>query len=671
MAQSKLGLTSPAWLCLAGLAWGCGSTSQSSGSAQGGSATSAGGAGSGATGTGGSGNTTNGGGGSVAGTTGTAVTGGSGNTTNGGSSATGGVPSVTGGVPSVTGGSGGQSTSGKLDVLFVIDNSLSMADKQELLVRPVPELVQRLVNPRCVDGSGRPVGTQPAMPTDACSTGSREFPPVTDLHVGVVTSALGGRGKACTPGSTVNPFDDDRGELIPPLRNAPHDGQGFLAYTGTQPVDTFLANATADIAAAGEQGCGYESTEEAWYRFLVDPEPPSAVVLQGGLTVAVTSPLDTTLLTQRAAFLRPDSAVVIVVLTDENDCSVIDYGQGWLIADNSQAIPRPTSQCANNPNDPCCRNCQQAGDAYANCPAPSSDPNCGADDGDGNGPGYIGLKNNAPNLRCWQTKRRFGFDLLFPIQRYIDGLTRSTVSNRSGAEVPNPLFAGGRDPSLVTLVGIVGVPWQDLATDATRDVPGELELMAYDELTARNRWAVILGDPHASPPVLPTDPFMVESIDARSGTNPITGQPIVASTSQNPQATINGHEFNVNPNTRDDLQYTCIFPLVTPRDCTLPAYTSTDPTQRKGCDCRASVTDNVVDRNRPLCQPPAGGPATTNQYYAKAYAGGRHLEILKGLGPRGIVGSICPRNTATPGSQDYGYGPVVQALMTRLRQVLR
>ncbi len=58
-------------------------------------------------------------------------------------------------------------------------------------------------------------------------------------------------------------------------------------------------------------------------------------------------------------------------------------------------------------------------------------------------------------------------------------------------------------------------------------------------------------------------------------------------------------------------------------------------------------------------------------YYAKASARGRHLEILRALGPRGVMGSICARNTATPGSQDSGYGPVVQALMTRLRQVLR
>jgi hypothetical protein len=657
LARAKLGLTSMAWLLWVALLGGCGETSNSPTPATAGSATS--GSSTGATAMGGT-------------ATGQA---GSGAATSAGGTASGkaGNGASTGGSATGTGGAGGQRTSGKLDLLFVIDDSLSMGDKQEVLVRPVPDLVQRLVNPRCVDTSGRPVGTQPATPNDACSSGTREFTPVADLHVGVITSSLGAAGKACSGGTTPNPRDDDRGELIPPLRGAPHDGQGFLAYNGTQSISAFLGNVTADISSAGEQGCGYEATEEAWYRFLVDPEPPSSVIVDAStnLTVAVTNPLDTTLLSQRAAFLRPDSAVVIVVLSDENDCSIIDFGQGWITAAYSVALPRPTSQCATNPNDPCCRNCQQAGGQYTSCPAASSDPNCNVDDGDGNGSGYIGHKNDAANLRCWQQKRRFGFDLLFPVQRYVDALTRTTVKNRSGTDVANPLFAGGRDPSLVTLVGIVGVPWQDLATDATRNVTGELELMAYDELTAQGRWAVILGDPNASPPVQPTDPFMLESVGARTGTNPVTGQAVVAATSTNPQATINGHEYNVNPNTLEDLQYACIFPLATPRDCTLAVYSTTDLTQRKGCDCRTSTSDNVVDRNRPVCNPPGGGPASTMQYAAKAYPGLRHLEILEGLGARGVVGSICPRNTTTSTTQDYGYGPVVQALMTRLRQVLR
>src|SRR5262245_6710446 len=39
----------------------------------------------------------------------------------------------------------------KVDLLFMIDNSSSMADKQALLAQAVPDLVNRLVDPVCID----------------------------------------------------------------------------------------------------------------------------------------------------------------------------------------------------------------------------------------------------------------------------------------------------------------------------------------------------------------------------------------------------------------------------------------------------------------------------------------------------------------------------------------
>src|SRR5262245_23453538 len=38
----------------------------------------------------------------------------------------------------------------KIDLLFMIDNSISMADKQAILAEAVPLLVQRLITPICV-----------------------------------------------------------------------------------------------------------------------------------------------------------------------------------------------------------------------------------------------------------------------------------------------------------------------------------------------------------------------------------------------------------------------------------------------------------------------------------------------------------------------------------------
>ena len=43
----------------------------------------------------------------------------------------------------------------KIDLLFVIDNSISMADKQKVLAEAVPDLVKRLVQPNCLNEKGK------------------------------------------------------------------------------------------------------------------------------------------------------------------------------------------------------------------------------------------------------------------------------------------------------------------------------------------------------------------------------------------------------------------------------------------------------------------------------------------------------------------------------------
>src|SRR5580693_1526852 len=39
----------------------------------------------------------------------------------------------------------------KIDLLFDIDNSASMGDKQDYLASAIPDLISRLINPNCVD----------------------------------------------------------------------------------------------------------------------------------------------------------------------------------------------------------------------------------------------------------------------------------------------------------------------------------------------------------------------------------------------------------------------------------------------------------------------------------------------------------------------------------------
>src|SRR5947209_3029405 len=49
----------------------------------------------------------------------------------------------------------------KIDLLFMIDNSSSMADKQQILAQAVPDLVRRLVDPVCINPmTGQQVGNR-------------------------------------------------------------------------------------------------------------------------------------------------------------------------------------------------------------------------------------------------------------------------------------------------------------------------------------------------------------------------------------------------------------------------------------------------------------------------------------------------------------------------------
>lgn len=106
-----------------------------------------------------------------------------------------------------------------------------------------------------------------------------------------------------------------------------------------------------------ELGCGYEMPLEATYRFLVDPEPYEALVEEDGLLVE--SGVDQAILEQRAAFVRPDSFLGIVLLSDEDDCSLDPMTQGAAAA-GCAVLPRerraprtPTTRAAPAAGWPC------------------------------------------------------------------------------------------------------------------------------------------------------------------------------------------------------------------------------------------------------------------------------------------------------------------------------
>ena len=567
-----------------------------------------------------------------------------------------GKPGVGGPIPTDN---GPQAETGKVDLLLAIDNSISMAEKQQLFAKTIPELLTRLLSPHCVNPAGA-ITAQPTSPTAACPAGSqREFEPLRDLHVGVITSSLGSHGASGAKDVCVTAGDDDHAHLVPRVRPdvESYDSRGYLKWDpdglatppGESDVKAFATSLAKMIESSGETGCGYEAQLESVYRFLVDPEPPTSVAVSTTTSIATPMGVDQELLDERGSFLRPDSSVVVLMLTDENDCSIQDEGYGWLMA-RAAPMYRATSVCKTDPNDACCQSCAESV-PNPGCRPTSEDSECAK--------GFtLPQADDDLNLRCFHQKERFGFSLLYPIERYVSGFGDGMVLNRQGQLVPNPLFhrdGVDRDRSLFTLAVIGGVPWQDIAT--TSSLTGDtLEYMTAEELTSKGRWQVILGSPATY--AAPSDPFMRESTDERSGKNPITGESVVASTSLDPLANpINGHE-QTNQGDRD-LQYACTFPLPEPIVCD-------DTRFDKGCDCFAD--DSAY--NRPLCNPPGGGPAGTTQYFGKGYPALRELAVAQQLGRRSVLGSICARNTEDEARSDYGYRPVFGAIGRRVAATL-
>lgn len=560
-----------------------------------------------------------------------------------------------------------QAKATKLDLLLAIDNSVSMRDKQTLLAEALPHLIGKLINPACVDGAGNLV-VQPSNPQENCPAGSmREIAPLRDVHVGAITSSLGSHG-----GSAANfdicsdPAGDDHGHLIPTLRPniASYQNLGYLKWDpdslatppGQYDVAAFIENIQAMVSAAGERGCGFEAQLESVYRFLIDPAPPLEVVVESGQSVAVRKGVDTMLLEQRERFLRPDSSVVVLMLSDENDCSIQDEGYGWLLARGDQQMFAASSDCASDPNSPCCRSCAATATTPAGCMPLASDPACTSN------AGHLPSDQDSANLRCFEQKRRFGFELLHPLSRYLDGFTGHQVPDRSGVLVDNPLFQRGathRSPTLFTFALLGGVPWQDIATPAALQ-GGTVQYMSAEELVESGRWPVIVGDPTQGVP--PTDPFMRESLDPRTGTNPVIGAPIVPASSTDPQANpINGHEqANVQ---NSDLQFACTFRLPEPIICDYASFEA-----QQGCDCFQGDLD--AGYNRSVCNPPGGGAATITQSFGKAYPSLRQLAVTRDLGARSVLGSVCAPHVDDPEKPDYGYGPLVRALSQRLQATL-
>jgi hypothetical protein len=561
----------------------------------------------------------------------------------------------------------------KIDLLVMVDNSSSMADKQRILADAVPDLVRGLVQPRCVDKKSRvPTGAlaDPLRPEGLqCAAGSEPaFVPITDMHIGVISSSLGGMGSSACKSDGKNHVDD-KGRLLARGEKGDVAAAGdlhFLAWypdveqnknkerhpappvPATSSLQELGASFRDLVIGVGQDGCGFEAQLESVYRFLVQPDPWTEIaVTDGKASYGPADHVDVELLRQRAAFLRPDSLVAVIMLSDEDDASLDPLtfqGSGWIFGENVE-LPRATGACETSPASPACTSCRFAPD----------DPACKA------GSALYSVAEDPLNVRFRSMKKRYGVDPQFPLSRYVDAFTKRTVPSRASeheggvyvgkATCDNPLFAarlptepnedlcklprGPRTPDLVYFGVIGGVPNRLLPADGD---------------AAKIDWTTIVGKDPSRYDEAGIDPHMIVSTEPRPG--------LPGPSSADDADPVHGREWTTGGN---DLQYACTFDLYErkPDGTAVPL--------RRACSAGdGSCTDCDGKSDAPLC-------AKTDrrvQTKGKAYPTRRELLVARALGDHAIVASLCPEQLSAPDADDYGYLPAVRAITRRLEDTL-
>src|SRR4051812_30734168 len=141
-----------------------------------------------------------------------------------------------------------------VDLLFVVDNSGSMRQEQGSLREQFPKLITTLATGKKSNGD--------------------TFPPVKDMHLGVVSSDMGLAGIAnnfpgCNTQRHINGGDD--GVLLHPGNTGPGCAATYpqwLSFTQGKDDPAKLATDFGCIANLGTSGCGFEQQLEAGLKAL-------------------------------------------------------------------------------------------------------------------------------------------------------------------------------------------------------------------------------------------------------------------------------------------------------------------------------------------------------------------------------------------------------------------
>jgi hypothetical protein len=340
-----------------------------------------------------------------------------------------------------------------VDILFVVDNSGSMRQEQAALRDQFPKLINTLTMGEKSDGT--------------------RFPPVRDMHLGVVSTDMGLAGvpnnyPSCNTQRHVNGGDD--GVLLHPGNTGPGcqmEYPPFLSYEQGAIDPEQLATDFGCIANLGTTGCGFEQQLESglkalWPKHYTDAkgntfEPDDNPILflstsDEGRFGHGDQPLNQG---GNQGFLRNDAAigaslVAIILVSDEEDCSSQDTSHFTY---------------SNSPNNP--------------------------------------LSKQGINLRCYYNKQN-----LYDIERYVTGYKSLRPSNED----------------LVIFGAIVGVPPKLVDADARKDV----DFLSPESSSRDEYYDRILADDKMQERPVNTDNPTIANVEPSCSREDITGEPATA-----------------------------------------------------------------------------------------------------------------------------------------------
>jgi hypothetical protein len=200
---------------------------------------------------------------------------------------------------------------GKLDLLFMVDDSGSMREEQVALRAQFPRMIRALTT------------------GDLDDDGVVDFVPASDLHLGVVSSDMGIVGITGVGGC--DGFGDDG--ILNDVGNRASDGAltcaasypRFLSFETGVDDPTAVSNDFNCVATLGTDGCGFEQQLESVLKALTPASDPDIRFLGDINGFGLLGHGDV----ENAGFDRNDrvtgqSVLAIVLVTDEDDCSAAD-----------------------------------------------------------------------------------------------------------------------------------------------------------------------------------------------------------------------------------------------------------------------------------------------------------------------------------------------------------